>query len=86
MEITPNHRIEFEGVDSKEIMNIPDPIYIYKVGDIIECFGMIDEKTEKREEFGRFEVVIVKHELFDSIVGEQVVVFKLKKIYDTKGR
>ena len=83
MEILPSNRMEFMVLDEDiEIPSIKDLICIYKVGNVISYFEIPEDVEEgKNHAFvGKFEVVEVKHEIYDAIVGEQVVFITLKRI------
>ncbi len=81
MEIKADHRIEFEIEEGGDfvIPSIPNPSYIYKEGD---KFKLYQPLSEEKEAVAEFEVTAISHELFDAIVGEQVIICHVRKIDD----
>jgi hypothetical protein len=78
MQITSEHRITFEYVDTGiSIPDIINPVYIYKVGDTFTFHDILLETVKK------FEVTDIKQELENmSIVAEQRIVVYIKEIKD----
>jgi len=61
------------------ILQVPNPIYIYKVGDELTLNVMRPDKAEKFE-FVKVVVTDVSHELVDFADGEQLIRVKVKKV------
>jgi hypothetical protein len=95
MRIEYIHKVKFEALDSKgKSVGIPiveNPIYVYKVGDIISVYSFSDMEFDSEgyltipDNIRRcFVVDKVEHDLETHDKCDQTIIVHLKEIDDTK--
>lgn len=83
MQVNVNHSVVLVlKLGEEEIsLNIPNPIYVYKLGDEVILNVMRPEKEEKFE-IVKTVVTNVEHHVHDYSEGEQIIKITLGKIID----
>lgn len=84
MQVQLNHSIFLilKLNEEEVVLNIPDPIYIYKVGDEISVNIMRPEKEEKYE-LVKVVVTNVEYQVLDYGEAEQIIKVMVEKVNDT---